>query len=217
MGQKVNPNGLRLGITRTWTSKWYAERQDYKELLHEDIRIKRLIKEKLKNAGVSEIEMERFTQRLRITIHAARPGIIIGHKGKEVEVLKKKIEEVTGREVIISIKEVKIPELNSQLVAEAIAAQLVNRAPFRRAIKKALLASMDRGALGMKIMVAGRLGGAEMSRTETVKEGKIPLHSLRADIDYGLAEAFTTYGAIGVKVWIYKGDILDAQTEEGEE
>lgn len=206
MGQKVHPYGFRVGIYKNWKSRWYAEK-DYSSLLHEDLKIRKEIKKRLFHAGVSDIEIERFTQRMRITIKAARPGIIIGRKGAEVERLKKILGNITERQIHINIQEIKNPDLDAQLQAESIALQLVRRVSFRRALKRAVQSSMQAGALGIKVMVAGRLGGAEMSRTEWYREGRVPLHTLRADIDYGFTEARTTYGQIGVKVWIFHGEV----------
>ncbi len=207
MGQKVHPIGFRLGYTKTWNSKWYAER-DYATLLHEDIKIRKLVKDKLSHAGVARIEIERSAQTAKIYIHTARPGIIIGRKGAEVDKLKKELEKLTGKQVHINIVEIRKPELDAQLVAENIALQLERRVAFRRAMKKAVTAALRFGAQGIKVKCSGRLAGAEIARSEWYKEGRIPLHTLRADIDYGFAEARTTYGQIGVKVWIYRGDIL---------
>ncbi|PKM80565.1 MAG: 30S ribosomal protein S3 [Firmicutes bacterium HGW-Firmicutes-14] len=207
MGQKVHPKGLRIGIIRDWDAKWYAEK-DYSDLLIEDIKLRKHIKRKLFTAGISRIEIERAANRIKITIHTAKPGIVIGRGGTEVESLRKEIEKMTKKNVNVNIVEVKVPELDAQLVAEGVAAQLVKRVSFRRAMKQAVSRTMRMGAQGIKINCSGRLGGAEMARTEWYNEGKVPLHTLRADIDYGLAEADTTYGKIGVKVWIYKGEIL---------
>jgi len=207
LGQKVHPIGFRLGYTKTWNSKWYAER-DYAALLHKDIKIRKLVKEKLFHAGVSKIEIERSAQTAKIYIHTARPGIIIGRKGAEVDKLKKELEKLTGKQIHINIVEIRKPELDAQLVAENIALQLERRVAFRRAMKKAVTAALRFGAQGIKVKCSGRLAGAEIARSEWYKEGRVPLHTLRADIDYGFAEAKTTYGQIGVKVWIYKGDIL---------
>lgn len=213
MGQKVHPYGFRVGIYKNWKSRWYAEK-DYSVLLHEDLKIRKAIKERLYHAGISEVEIERFTQRMRINIYAARPGIIIGRKGVEVERLKKMLSSLTERQIHINIREIKNAELDAQLQAEAIALQLERRVSFRRAMKRAQQATMQAGALGIKVMVAGRLGGAEMSRTEWYREGRVPLHTLRADVDYGFAEARTTYGRIGVKVWIYKGEVSSMHAVE---
>ncbi|TDA68601.1 MAG: 30S ribosomal protein S3 [Clostridia bacterium] len=207
MGQKVNPKGLRLGIVRDWDARWYSEK-DFSRILLEDVRIRRYLKEKLFSAGVSTIEIERAANRVRITVHTARPGIVIGRGGTEVENLRQQLENLTGKQVHLNIVEIKRPELDAQLVAENIAAQLQRRVSFRRVMKQTVSRSMRMGAQGVKVCCAGRLGGAEMARTEWHAEGKVPLHTLRADIDYGFAEAKTTYGVVGVKVWIYKGDIL---------
>jgi small subunit ribosomal protein S3 len=206
VGQKVHPYGFRVGIFKNWKSRWYAEK-DYAPLLHEDLKIREAIKKRLSHAGISEVEIERFTQRMRINIMAARPGIIIGRKGVEVERLKKMLSNMTDRQIHINIREIKAPDADAQLQAESIALQLVRRVSFRRALKRAMQNAHQAGALGIKVMVSGRLGGAEMSRTEWYREGRVPLHTLRADIDYGFTEARTTYGQIGVKVWIYKGEM----------
>lgn len=212
MGQKVHPTGLRLGIIKTWDSRWFADRQ-YTDLLHEDLRLRKYFKKKLGHAGISKIEIERPALRnIRINILTSRPGLIIGKRGSEIETLKAQIERQLKREVFLNIKEVRKPEIDSQLVAEGIASQLERRVSFRRAMKKAVGAAMKLGALGIKIRCAGRLGGAEMAREESYKEGKVPLHTLRADIDYGVAEAMTTYGVIGIKVWIYKGEVLPVKS-----
>jgi len=208
MGHKVNPIGLRLGVIKTWDSKWFAGKRDYADFLHEDLEIRKWIKQRLKHAGISNIEIERFTQKIRITIYTARPGIIIGRKGSEVEKLKKFLAKKTGKEILLNIKEIKNAETDSQLVAESIAQQLERRVSFRRAMKRAETAALQAGAQGIKIMCAGRLGGAEIARTEWFRTGRIPLHTLRADIDYGFAVGRTTYGTIGVKVWIFKGEMM---------
>lgn len=207
MGQKVHPKGLRVGIIRDWESNWYADK-NYDELLHEDFKIRKFIKEKLFQAGVPMVQIERAANRVKISIHTAKPGIVIGRGGNEVENLKKELEQMTGKKVNVNIVEIKKPELNAQLVAENVAQQLEKRIGFRRAMKQAVSRTMRLGAQGMKISCAGRLGGAEIARTEWYSEGKVPLHTLRADIDYGFAEANTTYGKIGIKVWIYKGEVL---------
>ncbi len=207
MGQKVHPKGLRLGIIRDWDAKWFTEK-DFSAILIEDIKLREFIKKKLFAAGVSRIETERAANRIKITIHTAKPGIVIGRGGSEVEALRKEIEKKTGKSISINILEIKVPELDAQLVAENVAAQLVKRVSFRRAMKQAVSRTMRMGAQGVKISCSGRLAGAEMARTEWYNEGKVPLHTLRADIDYGFAEANTTYGKIGAKVWIYKGEIL---------
>jgi len=207
MGQKVHPIGFRLGIIKTWDSRWYATK-NYAALLHEDIKIRSIVKERLTHAGVSKIEIERAGQKAKINIHTARPGIIIGKKGAEVDKLKKDLEAMTGKQMYINIQEIRRPELEAQLVAENIALQLERRIAFRRAMKKSVTSALRLGAQGIKITCAGRLAGAEIARTEWYREGRVPLHTLRADIQYGFAEAKTTMGQIGVKVWIYKGDVL---------
>ncbi|CAH2030584.1 30S ribosomal protein S3 [Trichlorobacter ammonificans] len=207
MGQKVNPIGFRLGVIKTWDSKWYAE-ADYAKNLHEDLKIRQFLKKRLYSAGISKIEIERAANKTKVNIHAARPGLIIGKKGAEVELLKKDLAKITTKEVFININEVRKPELDAQLVAENVALQLERRIAFRRAMKKSVTASLKFGAKGIRITCSGRLGGAEMSRTEWYREGRVPLHTLRADIDYGFAEAKTTYGIIGVKVLIFKGEVL---------
>lgn len=207
MGQKVHPIGFRLGVVKTWDSKWYAE-ADYAKLLHEDIKLRNYLKKRLYHAGISKIELERAANKAKINIHAARPGIIIGKKGSEVEALKKELAKLTDKEVFINIQEIRKPEIDAQLVAEAVSLQLERRVAFRRAMKKSVSQALKFGAQGIKITCSGRLGGAEMSRTEWYREGRVPLHTLRADIDYGFAEAKTTYGIIGVKVLIFKGEIL---------
>jgi len=208
LGQKVHPVGFRLGIVRTWESKWYAEK-DYSGLLHEDLKLRDYLKKRLHHAGISKIEIERAASKAKVNIFAARPGIIIGKKGSEVEALKKDLAKLTDKEVFINIQEVRKPEIDAQLVAENVALQLERRIAFRRAMKKAVSQALKFGAEGVKIECSGRLGGAEMSRREWYREGRVPLHTLRADIDYGFAEAKTTYGIIGVKVLVFKGEILD--------
>ncbi|GAB4408737.1 MAG: 30S ribosomal protein S3 [Thermodesulfovibrionales bacterium] len=215
MGQKAHPIGNRLGIIKTWDSRWYLKR-GYADQLVEDINIRKAIKERLFHAGVSNIEIERAGQKIRIIIHTARPGIIIGKRGAEVEKLRKDMEALTGREASIDIKEVRKPEVNAQLVAENIALQLEKRVAFRRAMKKAIASALRFGALGIKVACSGRLAGAEIARAEWYREGRVPLHTFRADIDYGFAEARTTYGVIGVKVWIYNGDIFPESVRAGE-
>lgn len=210
MGQKVHPYGFRLGYTKTWKSRWFAKRE-YADLLHEDIALKRQLKEKLRGAGLSSIEIERAANKLMIRIHTARPGIIIGRKGAEIDKLKNEIQKRTNREVHIDINEVHRPELDAQLVAESIALQLEKRVAFRRAMRKSVDSALRFGCKGIKVRVSGRLNGAEIARSEWYLQGQLPLHTLRADIDYGFAEAFTTYGVIGIKVWIYKGEILEAK------
>jgi small subunit ribosomal protein S3 len=207
LGQKVNPIGLRLNITRTWDSVWYADK-GYAANLHQDQEIRKYLKKKLYHAGVARIVIERTGEKVRVKLFTARPGIVIGKKGAEIENLKRDIEQKFGRECMLDIQEVRRPEADAQLVAENITAQLEKRIAFRRAMKKAISTALRFGVKGIKISCSGRLGGAEMSRTEGFKEGRVPLHTLRADIDYGMAEASTTYGQIGVKVWIFKGEVL---------
>jgi small subunit ribosomal protein S3 len=207
MGQKVHPLGFRLGITRTWDSKWYAGK-DYQRFLHEDLRIRKYLKEKLFHAGISRITIERAANKAKVFVHAAKPGIIIGKRAAGLDALRADLQKLTTTEIFLNIIEVRKVETESQLVAENIAAQLEKRVSFRRALKKAITQARKAGAQGVKVMCAGRLGGAEMSRTEWYREGRVPLHTLRADIDYGAAIAHTTYGVIGVKVWIFKGEIL---------
>ena len=206
MGQKVNPIGMRLGITKTWNSRWFAEKKEYPVLLEEDLRLQDYIRKHMKHAGIALVEVERAAQKVKVTVHSSRPGIIIGRKGESADALKEDLVRMTGRDVTVNIKEVKRPEINAQLLAEHIATQLVRLIAFRRAIKRSLASAMRLNIQGCKIMVSGRLNGAEMSRREWVREGRVPLHTLRADIDYGQSEALTTYGLIGVKVWIYKGE-----------
>lgn len=208
MGQKVDPRGLRLGIVRDWDAQWYADKKSFSNMLLEDVKLRDYIKKKLYAAGIARIHIERTANRVRVTIHTAKPGVVIGRGGSEVEVLRKEIEKLTGKQVSVNIVEVKTPELDAQLVAENVAAQLQRRTAFRRAMKQAVGRAMKMGAKGIRIAVAGRLAGAEIARTEWYSEGKVPLHTLRADIDYGFAEAMTTYGKIGVKVWIYRGEVL---------
>jgi small subunit ribosomal protein S3 len=207
LGQKVHPIGLRLGIIRSWDSTWFAKKE-YANLVYEDAEIRRFLKEKLYHAGISRIEIARAADRARIRIHTARPGIVIGKKGAEIEALKRQLEQIVKREVMIDIQEVRKPEMDATLVAENIALQLTRRVAFRRAMKKAVSSSLKFGAKGVRVACAGRLGGAEMARREWYREGRVPLHTLRADIDYGTAVAKTTYGIIGVKVWIFKGEVL---------
>jgi small subunit ribosomal protein S3 len=207
MGQKVHPIGFRLGVIKTWDSRWFSQK-NYAALLHEDLKIRKIVKERLMHAGVSKIEIERAGQKAKINIHTARPGIIIGKKGAEVDKLKKDLETMTGKQMYINIQEIRRPELDAQLVAENIALQLERRIAFRRAMKKSVTSALRLGAQGIKIMCAGRLAGGEIARTEWYREGRVPLHTLRADIQYGFFEAKTTMGQIGVKVWIYRGDVL---------
>ncbi len=214
MGQKINPVGLRIGIIKDWEAKWYAERKDFVETLHEDIKVRDFILDKLANSSISRVEIERAASRIRISIHTAKPGVVIGRGGSGIEKLRQQLDSLTGKKTHINIVEIKSPELDAQLVAESIAAQLERRIAFRRAMKQSMGRTMRAGAKGVRTMVAGRLGGADMSRTEWYTEGTVPLHTLRADIDYGFAEAKTTYGQLGVKVWIYKGEILPKPKEE---
>jgi small subunit ribosomal protein S3 len=207
LGQKVHPIGLRLGVIRSWDSKWFSKKE-YANLVYEDSEIRKFLKEKLYHAGISRIEIARAADRARIRIHTARPGIVIGKKGAEIEALKRQLELIVRREVMIDIQEVRKPEMDATLVAENIALQLTRRVAFRRAMKKAVSSSLKFGAKGVRVACAGRLGGAEMARREWYREGRVPLHTLRADIDYGTAVAKTTYGVIGVKVWIFKGEVL---------
>jgi small subunit ribosomal protein S3 len=209
MGQKVNPVGLRLGVNRTWDSRWFAGGQEYSKLLHQDIKIRKYLKERLNQAGVSRIIIERPHKRCRVTIYAARPGVIIGKKGVDIEKLRKELASMTEGEVHLNIVEVRKPEVDAQLVAESIAQQLERRIAFRRAMKRSIQSAVRLGAKGIRINVSGRLGGAEIARMEWYREGRVPLHTLRADIDYGFTEARTTYGIIGVKVWIFKGEVLE--------
>lgn len=213
MGQKVHPYGLRLGIIKDWQSNWYADKRSFADTLHEDLFIRKLIKERFYRAGVSRIDIERAANRVKVTIRTARPGMVIGKGGAEVERLRTMLEAQTGKQMQINIVEIKIPELDAQLVAENVAFQLERRVAFRRAIRQAQQRTMRMGALGIRVMVAGRLGGAEIARTEWSAEGSIPLHTLRADVDYGFAEAQTTYGQIGVKVWIYQGEVLPEKAD----
>lgn len=213
MGQKVHPIGFRLGINRTWESRWYAD-ADYAEKLHADLKLRNFLKKRLYHAGISKIELERAANKVKINIFAARPGIIIGKKGSEVEVLKQELAKITADECFINIQEVRKPEVDAQLVAENVALQLERRVAFRRAMKRSVSMALKFGAKGIKINCSGRLGGAEMSRTEWYREGRVPLHTLRADIDYGFAEAKTTYGIIGVKVLIFKGEVLGKEKEQ---
>ena len=215
MGQKVNPVGLRLGIVKTWESRWFGGK-NYAEYILEDHRLRKFVKEKLYHAGVSRIEIERSSKRVRLRIYTSRPGIVIGKKGSEISQLKNEIEKMTDREILIDIQEVRKPEIDAQLVAENVALQIERRVAFRRAMKRGVSSAMRFGALGVKIICSGRLGGAEMARTEWYREGRVPLHTLRADIDYGFTEARTTYGVIGVKVFIFKGEILKKDEAEME-
>lgn len=214
MGQKVHPYGFRIGINKTWRSRWYAEKK-YAELLHEDLGLRKMLKQKLGHAGVSAIEIERAANKLKVNIMTSRPGIIIGRKGVEVDRLKDEIRKKTKREVFINILEIDKPEIDAQLVAESIAMQLLKRIAFRRAMRKAVESAQRFGAKGIKVRVSGRLGGREIARAEWYLEGQLPLHTLRADVDYGFAESNTTYGVIGVKVWIYRGESRSVRSAEG--
>jgi small subunit ribosomal protein S3 len=213
LGQKVHPLGFRLGVTRTWDSRWYSER-DYGDFLIEDHKLRQFLKKKLAQASVSKIEIERAAGKIRIVVHTARPGIVIGPKGSEIEKLRKSILKMTDKDIIVDIKEIRKPEIDAQLIAENVAQQLTRRIAFRRAMKKSVSSALKSGAQGIRIATAGRLGGAEMARREWYREGRVPLHTLRADIDYGLAEASTTYGVIGVKVWVFKGEQI--KSDQGE-
>lgn len=221
MGQKVNPVGLRVGIIRDWESKWFANKKEYTELLHEDIKVRDYVLNRLKDASVSSVEIERAANRVNVNIHTAKPGMVIGKGGAEVDALRNQLSSMTGKRVHINITEIKAPELNAQLVADGIAQQLERRVAFRRAMKQSIQRTMRAGAKGIKVQVSGRLAGAEIARTEGYSEGTVPLHTLRADIDYATSEAHTTYGRIGVKVWIYRGQVLPtkggrkAAVEEG--
>lgn len=213
MGQKINPIGMRVGVIRDWESKWYAEK-DYATLLHEDLKVREYIEKRLADASVSKVEIERATNRINITVHTAKPGMVIGKGGSEVEALRKALNKLTNKRVHINIVEIKRADIDAKLVAENIARQLENRVSFRRAQKQAIQRTMRAGALGIKTQVSGRLGGADIARAEHYSEGTVPLHTLRADIDYGAAEADTTYGKLGVKVWIYRGEVLPTKTEK---
>ena len=213
MGQKVNPHGLRVGVIKDWDSKWYAE-ADFADCLVEDHKIREYLKKKLYSAGISRIEIERAADKVKVIVHTAKPGVVIGKGGADIEVTKKELQKMTGKKVNVDIQEVKRPDKEAQLVAENIAAQLENRVSFRRAMKSCMSRTMKSGALGIKTAVSGRLGGADMARTEFYSEGTIPLQTLRADIDYGFAEADTTYGKMGIKVWIYKGEVLPVKNNQ---
>ena len=215
MGQKVNPHGLRVGIIKDWDSRWYADGGDFADFLIEDHTIRTFLKKKLYASGISKVEIERASDRVKIIVYTAKPGVVIGKGGAEIERIRGEVQKLTDKKLVIDIKEVKRPDRDAQLVAENIAQQLENRISFRRAMKSCMSRSMKAGILGIKTSVAGRLGGADMARTETYNEGTIPLQTLRADIDYGFAEADTTYGKIGVKVWIYKGEVLPPKKKDG--
>jgi small subunit ribosomal protein S3 len=213
LGQKVHPIGFRLGFFRDWDSRWFGEK-NYSSFIHEDLKIRRFVKKRMFHAGVSKIEIERTANNVKVIIRTARPGIVIGKRGAEIDVIKKQLVALTGRDVDLEIVEVRKPDIDAQLVSENVALQLERRVSFRRAMKKAVTTTLRMGGKGIKIMCAGRLGGAEIARTEWYREGRVPLHTLRADVDYGTAEARTTYGVIGVKVWIYRGEVLAARAGE---
>ena len=208
MGQKVNPIGLRVGINRTWDSRWFANSRNFGDLLHEDLRIREFLEERLQQAGISKVVIERPAKKARVTIHTARPGVVIGKKGADIEKIRRDLTRMTNSEVHLNIVEIRKPEIDAKLVAENIAAQLKRRVAFRRAMKRSMQSAMRLGALGIRVACGGRLGGAEIARTEQYREGRVPLHTLRAEIDYGTATAETAYGACGVKVWIFKGEIM---------
>jgi small subunit ribosomal protein S3 len=213
LGQKTNPIGLRLGIIRKWDSRWYSSR-DYSKLIEEDLMIKRYIRTRLANSGISQVIIERSSNRVDVTIHTSKPGMVIGKSGAQVNQLRDELQRVTGKEVFLDIKSIDNPDLDARLVAENVARQLEMRVSFRRAMKKTISSSMRSGAQGIKVRCSGRLGGAEMARTEEYREGRVPLHTLRADIDYALATAYTTYGTVGVKVWLFHGEVIGRETEE---
>ena len=208
MGQKVNPNGLRIGINKTWDSRWFCGKKDYAKLLHEDLNIREFIMDKLEAAGISRIVIERPAQKARVTIYSARPGVVIGKKGQDIDSLRNQLQKITGSDVSLNIVEVRKPELDATLVADGIAQQLEKRVSFRRAMKRAVQSALRLGAQGIRITCGGRLGGAEIARVEWYREGRVPLHTLRADVDYGTATAHTSYGCCGIKVWIFKGEIM---------
>lgn len=216
MGRKVHPTGMRLKIIKDWNARWYAEGRRYAELLHEDLAIRDMIREEHANAGISDIEIERFPNQVQVTLHTARPGIVIGRKGVTVKELRSNLEKLTGKKVRVEVEEVENPDINATLVAQNVAGQLERRISHSRAMKRAAQQAMRAGALGIKIMAAGRLSGSEMARRDWVREGRVPLQTLRADIDYGTAEALTTFGRIGVKVWVYKGEVLGDEQQETE-
>ena len=215
MGQKVNPNGLRLGINKDWDSKWYANKNDFKKYLNNDVKIRKYFEKNSKSNGISKVQIERTAKRCEVIVHTSKPGVIIGRGGEQIEVIKKDLSKLVNEEVQISIVDIKKPDLSAQIVADSIATQIENRASFRMAQKRAIRNAMKAGAKGIKTLVSGRLGGADMARSEGYTEGTIPLHTLRADVDYATSEADTTFGKIGVKVWIYKGEILSKKTKGG--
>jgi len=214
VGQKVNPISFRLGYIKTWSSRWYASKKDFAKFLHEDIKIRKYIKKNLAQAAVAKVEIERAGEKAKIIVHTARPGIIIGRRGADIDKLRDELQKITNKEIFIDIKEIKSPAIDAQLISANVAFQLEKRIAFRRAMKKAVQSAMTSGAKGIKIVVAGRLGGAEMARQESTRQGKVPLHTIRADIDYGFSEALTTYGLIGIKVWVYKGDVIVKKQQE---
>jgi len=211
MGQKVHPTGIRLGISKDWNAKWFAGKREYANNLNEDIRVRDFIHKRLKDAAISRVHIERPAKAMNITVHTARPGIVIGKKGEDIERLRKEVSAIAGVPATISVSEIRKPELDARLIAEGIAAQLEKRVMFRRAMKRAVGSAVRLGALGIKVSVSGRLNGADIARTEWYREGQVPLHTLRADVDYGVVEAHTTYGVLGVKVWVYKGEIFDLE------
>ena len=215
MGQKVNPNGLRLGINKDWDAKWYANKKDFKNLLNNDVKIREYFEKNSKSNGISKVQIERTSKRCEVIVHTSKPGVIIGRGGEQIEVMKKELSKLVGEDVQISIVDIKKPDLSAQLVADSIATQIENRASFRMAQKRAIRNAMKAGAKGIKTLVSGRLGGADMARSEGYTEGTIPLHTLRADVDYATSEADTTFGKIGIKVWIYKGEILPSKKTKG--
>ena len=215
MGQKVNPNGLRLGINKDWDAKWYANKKDFKEFLNNDVKIRKYFEKNTKSNGISKVQIERNAKRCEVIVHTSKPGVIIGRGGEQIEVMKKELSKLVNEDVQISIVDIKKPDLSAQLVADSIATQIENRASFRMAQKRAIRNAMKAGAKGIKTLVSGRLGGADMARSEGYTEGTIPLHTLRADVDYATSEADTTFGKIGIKVWIYKGEILSKKTKGG--
>jgi small subunit ribosomal protein S3 len=221
VGQKTHPHGFRLGFNKQWSSRWFSKGTEYKRLIHEDLKMKKLIKKRYQHAGISDVEIERVGPKIRVIVHTARPGIVIGRGGKEIESLKRLLQDIAEKEVYIDIREVDKPEINALLIGEGIAIQLEKRIAYRRAMRRAVETAMDRGAKGIKVMCSGRLGGVEIARSEWYLRGQLPLQTLRADIDYGFTEAFTTYGQIGIKVWIYTGDIekqkMTSQSAEVEE
>jgi small subunit ribosomal protein S3 len=217
MGQKVNPIGLRIGIIKNWSSIWYEDKKNYSKYVHEDLKIQKFIEKEQKNAGIANVLIERLHDRINVNIHCARPGLLIGKKGADIEKLKSDIQKISSKNVYVNIVEVKKPEKNAKLIAIQIATQIKSRFPYRRAVKQAISGAIRSGAIGIKVAASGRLNGAEMARAESYKEGRIPLHTLRADIDFGFAEALTTFGLIGIKVWIYNGDILSNKEETEED